>query len=357
MRPPVANLATVLILLIVSVLLATRPYYNWDMFRYMALALDDGSIPFTDIHHQVFFDAKEQMPTEDFAAVTLRRPELLDDPEKFRETLRYFQVKPGYVLVVKALYKLGVPLTAATYLPSIAAYFLLGCLLLFTQRDLAPIISSLSVLIIMALPPVVEGARLSTPDMLATLLVMTGLLLFFSGKTSWALGALLLSVTIRPDAILPGFLLISVGLVTRRLKLIPAVAGFMGLTITMLVCLGDLNLLPEYLFTGSDYSPEWSWAKAAGEYRDSLFSGLRSWVTTKALTGFMASSVYLYLNRSNSIRENPWKAMVLLALVLYPLRFLLHPQMEDRFLLVSYVIVAMAFIRWLNSAPFSRRMP
>lgn len=349
MRPAVAHLVAVLILLIVSVLLATRPYYNYDMFRYMALALSDDSIPFEDIHRKVYLSARQEMPPEDYTAVTIRRPTLRDDPEKFRETLKYFQVKPGYVFVVKVLYKVGVPLTAATYFPSIASYFLLGCLLLFVQRDLPSIMSSLSTLIIMALPPVVEGARLSTPDMLATLLVMTGLLLFFSGKTPWAFVPLLLSVTVRPDAALPGFVLLVVGLATARLSMIPAATWFLALTATMVFSLGNMNLLLEYLFTATDYDPEWSWAQAVSGYLDSLYLGLRSWVATKALTGFMACGVYLYLNRNHTIRESPWKAMVLVALIIYPLRFTLHPQMEDRFLLVPYIIVVMAFIRWLNS--------
>ena len=110
-------------------MLARKPYYNWDMFPYMAIALSDQSVPFSATHELVYSQAQSQMPAGDFKAVSERQILLKNDPQAFFAILKYFEIKPGYNLTVKLLHRLGLSVLSATYAPSIVGYFLIGCLM------------------------------------------------------------------------------------------------------------------------------------------------------------------------------------------------------------------------------------
>ncbi|MEJ0055338.1 MAG: hypothetical protein WDN75_06600 [Bacteroidota bacterium] len=177
---PTANklciIAALLILLAVSAFIYRKPYYNWDMFPYMALAARNASIPFDSTHAHIYKDAALNMPPHDFEAISQREPVLRSSPREFESILKYFEIKPGYNFVVRSIHLSGLNLLASTYLPSVISYFLIGCLMLVWLQKIVPLpYSAVAALTIMASPFLITTARFSSPDMLCAIFSFAGL--------------------------------------------------------------------------------------------------------------------------------------------------------------------------------------
>ncbi len=127
------------LLLAASIYASQRPYYNWDMFPYMALASRCASTPFAETHAQVYHEAERLLPAPDYRAISQRQPVLRDNPDAFEDVLKYFSIKPGYLLMVRLAYLLGLDLVTSTYLPSVISYFFIGMLLFFWSRKSLPV--------------------------------------------------------------------------------------------------------------------------------------------------------------------------------------------------------------------------
>ena len=67
------------LLLVTAIVLARRPYYNWDMFPYMAIIMAAPGEPFSETHKRVYSEARSHMPEQDFQAIAARQPELKED--------------------------------------------------------------------------------------------------------------------------------------------------------------------------------------------------------------------------------------------------------------------------------------
>jgi hypothetical protein len=344
-----ASFGIIAILLTVSLLLARRPYYNWDMFPYMALAIQDNHIPFETTHRVVYEVARANMSAADFNAISERQVSLRDDANKFDDALRYCDIKPGYVFTVKAFHKVGFNLLASTYLPSIISYFLLGILLLYWQPNQPGLLAQAAALLIMALPPVFQTARYSSPDILCTLLVTAGMLALIRGYRIGGYALLLTAIPFRPDAVLYLFATLLVG--SPKMKLQPVQALFVSLLGILLTffCLSDLVLLKEYLFVSADYSPGWTSEEMLAHYVQGFQAGLLTWVSSRALWATLACLFALYVMKGCMPDLKDWKAVCKVALITFGLRYLLHPQLEDRFLLVNYILIVLALLNWFQT--------
>jgi hypothetical protein len=130
--------------------------------------------------------AKENIPAKDYSLLTdsanAYRYHLSTNENAFNGQLPFYVVKPLYTALVYAAYKLHVPLPQATLVPSIMAYLLTGFLLFYWLRlYLSLPVSAIVSLLLMISSPMIEVAKLSTPDCLSAFFTAL-FFLFYSGK-------------------------------------------------------------------------------------------------------------------------------------------------------------------------------
>ena len=286
------------------------------------------------------------MPASDFEAIAARQPELRKDAGAFHEILRYYKIKPGYNLLVAVFHNLGVNLIASTYLPSVICYFVIGCIMLmWLGRMLATPFSQLITLILMASPFLVTTARFSSPDMLCAALFFAGIFLIMESSVVTGLIILLTAITARPDAVVLYFLLCIAFYKTRKLNINQtAIFMFAGVA-TVLLIIKSPELFKEYLFTTLDYSSSWNANEMIINYGISLRDGFTSIPSSQVmLFTFLALATLLLRKRSGvALLSDQWSLLVIVSIASVFVRYLLHPVIEDRFLIANYLVVLMGF--------------
>jgi len=339
LRPSIVTAAILGVFLVLTLLLARRPYYNWDMFPYMAIAMEKPGIPFDSIHRQVYHAAKSAMSLHDFEAIAQRQPDLRDDPGKFEAILAYFIIKPGYTLPVTLFYVAGVDPLLATCLPSLISYFCLGCLAYFWGRRHAPPVPAAMLALVIGLSPlIVDLARYSSPDMLCALICALGFLFIVKDKPYRGLTMLLAAVWVRPDTVLL-LTALTLGLaLSKRIRWIESgafiIAGLLSVTLVM----RDLTVVKEYLLLDQPMSSHLT------AFRDSLPSLIHS----LTLPSILIATAVIYL-RNRREKTNLGSVILIAAVAAMMARNVLHPFMEDRFNLPAYL--AIVFIAWDTVAP------
>lgn len=327
------------LLLVTAFVLARRPYYNWDMFPYMAIVMASPGEPFVQTHQRVYAEARSHMPRQDFEAIAARQPELREDAAAFQDILRYHTLKPGYTAVAKLLYTLGIHPLAATWLPSIGSYFLLGVLLFWWSRRHAPAPAAAMFTFVVALaPPMIDLARYSSPDMLCALVSTAGLILILSDKASWGIGLLTSAILVRPDAVL---LMMPVLVVLAWRKTLPYwqpgawLAAGIALTIYLFA---DVGVVGEYTFVS--YS--------AGERLTLFRQGILTLAASYTVPMVIVGVVILLVRRSSDLIS----LLVWAALLSIVVRYLLHPFIEDRFHLPAYFVIVLATWQTMSDRVF-----
>lgn len=313
----------------------------------MALAVANSSIPFDSTHAYVYKEAALRMPPQDFAAVSQRQPQLMERAETFRTILKYFEIKPGYVLAVRLFHFLGFNLVTATYLPSIASYFFIGCLLLvWMQKIFSMPFAMLTTLLIAASPFLVQTARYSSPDMLCAAILLAGIYLISESLFS-VLGLLVcsLAIPVRPDsAILFGFLTLVLYL-NKKLSLTYTLVFMILGGVTTFMVIGNFGLVKEFVFTTQSYSTAWGVAELIQQYVSALKKGLHSIMISHTVIMIFFAAVALFLRRKfgYQISNDIWSLLIVAALATFIVRYFLHPIVEDRFLIACYLIFIIGF--------------
>lgn len=326
-------LAILAILVTVTVLVVRRPYYNWDMFPYMAIAIGQESVPFDSTHREVYRIARATLPPADFEAISARQPDLMNDAAAFEGILKYYTIKPGYNLIVAGFCALGINPVTATALPSAVSYFLLGCLVLFWTLRTGPAgPGGLFTLVIVLAPSLIDLARYSSPDMLCAMISVVGFVLIFQGRPAHGLFFLLGALTIRPDAVI---LLV---LIAAALALSGSVRWSVATAMAVFGCLNIMSLfnrvsgLDEYLLLSDDVGMRWS------AYYQGLGPLLHSY--TLPAMGLAIWVLYLRkgLHQSKSLSLFIWAALASMVI-----RYMAHPFVEDRFHLPAYLLILLVF--------------
>jgi hypothetical protein len=318
--------------------LSLRPYYNWDIFPYIAITLGPG-----DQHLRTFQDAAQHMPAHDFEALTARQPVLFADPLAFHAILPYYHTKPGYTLITRLLYMTGVSATAATYIPSLFFYFVLVLVIGSWLTNCLSYRNALFVTLGIALLPFLSmTARFSSPDMLCAACTVAGLYLLSFYRTVWGLVLFVVSITFRPDAVLLAvpliYCVLPCGIITRRQGWIIAIVSIT----TTLWALGDLALIPEYLFTLKPWTPELTIPEFMTTYLFNLIHGLPS-IINSSIPIFMLITIIGWIYQTQQTKPDKfWLNCLGAACFSIVIRYLLHPLIEDRFLIGAYVIILLA---------------
>lgn len=353
--------------------LERAPALNADMLPAMALALEWEEKDPLELHRRTYALARAELPPERFAQLTaagvLRAR--AEDPAAFHEHLPFYRGRVLYTLGIWALHRLGAPLSAATYWIPLACYALCaGLFLAWASRHLPLALAALFALGLAATPALLAQARLSTADGLGTLLTCLGAWALLE-RRSFALGAgfLTLAIAARPDA------LILVGCSAAALfALVPRAerpgAGVLGawLALALALVLGLQRFSGEYgwwpliqiSFVEKAVHPaalasEVDW----GEYGALLARQLAAlpgggYTSTPASEVTGSSLVFVYatlalLGLAFGRTQRQSAAFLTALLAAYSLRFLLFPQLWDRFYAPFYALVPLCLLATLAS--------
>jgi hypothetical protein len=153
-----------------------RPAMSYDMLDYMALALEWEEDDVVEVHRRTFTLAAAELPPEAYAALvggTRFREAMRADPLKFDQNLAIHRGRILYSLAVYLLYKLGAPLSAATWY--VSQFFFAASalfLLVWTRRHLALAPAALASLALVISPPLLALAPASMADSMTLFLIL-----------------------------------------------------------------------------------------------------------------------------------------------------------------------------------------
>lgn len=356
------------------------PLRNWDMLPAMALALEWGEPDPVALHQRTYAAARAELPPRTFEALVAPgvRQARFQDPAAFHEHLAFYRSRVLYTLAVRALHGLGVPLTAATWRVSIACWAAVAVLFLVWARRIVPLPLAAAVALGLAhLPALLNLAGTSSADGLALLLTCLGAWALLE-RRAFALGAafLVLAIGARPDAAI----LLGCVALAFRFGLPPGEGHSEGSgerpsprAVTAALVLGAALTLGLRRFSG-----EYGWwpliqisfvEKAVhpsalptavdwGEYfailgrQLALLPGDGYVKPANEVTGSTLVFPWLALAALGlwlGARERRVQAFLAALLVAYLARFLLFPQVWDRFYAPFYALVPLALLTLLGA--------
>ena len=202
-----------LCLLPVAIFAIKRPYYNWDMLPYMALVLKMDYKDSVTVHKMTFSIAETNIPSTEYGDLTRGeyRKRMVENPADFYSQLPFYVVKPFYIWVVYFFYKTGFSLPMSTVLPSILSYLLIGSLLFHWLKKYLNIHFAFpAALFIMYSFFMVSMARISTPDPLSSLFLFYAMYIVIEKSSLTGMFLLLwLSILTRIDNLVTCLFIIS----------------------------------------------------------------------------------------------------------------------------------------------------
>ena len=344
------------ILLFLSIVFYLKPQYNWDMLPYMDLSMESNSTDIKAIHSDVYRIAKAELPHDKFTALidssNYYRHSTATDTEVFQHELSFYKTRPLYVWMISAFHRAGIPLTKATILPSVLAFFLIGLLIYFWPAskthppgppllkkraggdywNLAYLIFSL---LIMVSPFIGDTARLSTPDLITAFFLLAGVWVLVEFRSVF--GASLpffLAMLTRYDCILFVILILAWHIITERkrfLSWLPLAGGMILITILQF---GEILFILRHVFFIMSASKRLTYSIGGNifyDYGKSLAQGLPSFFHSQvALISIILLATIIHQRR---VLHTGWKdPFILLPIFGYayiPLRFIFHPDRKS----------------------------
>ncbi len=366
-----------------------RPAYNWDMLGYMALALEWDVDDPVEVHRQTYAAAKAELPRAAYAALVSPtvpvRIGRFQNPEAFHEHLAFYRARVVPTYLIRVLHRCGAPLSAATWWISVGAWVLTAVLLIAWLARRVPFWAAIVAGTCLAhAPPLLSTATLNTPDGLGTLLLLFGIFLFFERRAlATGAGTLVLAIMTRPDAVILIGLLVVVLFLFERNARERVSARFLG---------GWLAASAVTYFAVQSYAGEYGWwplfsisflekelypstltstPETAAYFAElgrqvALIPGTGYFTVGKAVTG--SAFVFVYLAFATLLlalwRRVPrpetlqrFAALLVALLLSYAVRWVLFPQLWDRFFALLYLLVPLVAVSMAGTWIESRREP
>jgi len=349
------------ILVIAAFYCFKRPLYDWDLLPYSVLILQ------TDHHNTdesiaiAYRSAKEKIPPKHHSLLTdssnKYRYKLANDYASFSEQLPFYAVKPLYVSFAYLCYKLGFSLIEATILPSVISYLLLGVLLfywlsLYLRLSVSFIVSFL----VMICSPLIEVAKLSTPDSLSAFLLVSSFYFILERPSlSFSILFMLLSIFARLDNVIACVLMTSLSYFSRRWKRQMTRTTFFVIIGLFIACYVLITLKAKQygwsVFFYNDFAahlhPLYG-SKAhfsITDYSRLMYEHLLSAINHSYFAIFMAL-LCLNFNGGLSLKKLPFeKLFAALIPVILLSRFILYPDISDRFYVAWYVVILILLVK------------
>lgn len=346
-------------MLSISIYSYKKAAYNWDILPYMAVILQyDGNTNIEKIHSEVYRIAKQSVSKTVFDklvdSTSAYRKSVFANPAEFSQQLPFYVVKPLYTRLGYIFYKCGISLPKATTLPSVIAFFLISLLVFFWNQKYLPRISAFIFSSILMLTSfMLEAVKLSTPDLLSALLLISGIYSYVE-KKHFNLAALflLLSIFARLDNVIP------VAIITLVIIYIENRTGSMPVWKYILFIV--LVLASYLLVSWQAHKFGWSifyypdFASHLNPYYDIhrpfSLSGYFDLLKSQLMTGLYYSSLMIFVflgylltcfSKKNDEKKIPIDFFFTIAfLVTIFIRFILQPVIADRFYVTYYLVIS-----------------
>jgi len=335
-----------------------RPLYNWDMLPYSALVLKMDGYDAKKAVAYTYESARQNVPSGPYHLLTdstnAYRYNLANDPEAFNEQLPFYVVKPLYTSLAYFAYKLGFSLPQATLVPSFISYLLMSFLFFhWLSSYLRFSISFFVSLLIMISSPLIEVAKLSTPDCLSALLLL-GSFYFIIEKPSLPLGLLCLCLSIfaRMDNVISCLLVMTAIYLGRNWNRQLSFRIFLLIIGLFIFCYAIGGLIAwQYgwsIFFYSDFARHLHPAYGIKnhfqlkDYFRVMYEHIMSAINQSYFTIFIALHA---LNFSFLKKPSVDKIFVLLIPVILLVRFVLYPDISDRFYIAYYLLIVVLLAR------------
>jgi hypothetical protein len=332
-----------------------HPEWNFDLVGYAAVVTSYSTDDPAEIQRRTYKAMREGLPRNDYtklAGSSPYRKALAKRPETLMTQLRLYRNKPMYLAAVSLMHKLGANLARATFYVSLLAYVLLALLIRWwlARKVPGPWASAFCVCLMLS-HPIFLAARMAAPDMLAALVIVPAMLCLLERKWAWGL-VLVLSITVRPDAVL------LVGLVCGGLFVWPpeglrrrTIAGFGVGALATYVAIHQLTAPYPYrvflkhslttrLYEPSRMSEAITWSEYVEGLRKSIFvHGYTLYPSPLWLFGMLAGVAFFVARR---LRDTTTAILVASCCGYVALHILLFPVRNDRYFTGHYLVVALA---------------
>jgi hypothetical protein len=338
-----------------------HPSYNFDMLGYMALVVRmDKTHNINEVHSITYESAKEGIPPEEYYKLTNTpsfRQKFATDPLQFEKLLPIYIVKPAYIGLSYLFYKMGFSLPKATVMPSILAYLILGMFLLYWFRKyLNGFMAFFAAFLIMYSIFTAAIAGFSTPDCLSALFFFLAVYFILEKPNiSFMFLFFLLSVFTRVDNVIPCFFIISFLTFSKKWKSINLrqyllMSALLGISYVCIIL--PVTQFGWSIFYYSHYARQIDFSR---DFNQSVsFSSYLGLIQTKLVTALVSSQFIFFLFLGVLLTGNPFKSprkltldqsflLVLAAVAI--LRFLLLPDLSDRFYFSFYLVIIILLVR------------
>jgi len=352
-------------LLIAAIYCFKRPLYNWDILPYSYLILKMDHYNSEDAYNLAYKSAKENIPSKEYHLLVdssnAYRYRMSKDFNAFNEQLPFYVVKPLYTSLGYLFYKSGFSLIQATLIPSFISYLLIGFLLFhWLKIYLQHSISFITALLIMISSPLIEVAKLSTPDCLSAFLLLCSFY-FIVEKPSLRFAVLFMSLSVfaRLDNIVTCFGLIGIMYASKKwYKKIPL--RIFLLIIILFVCSYFLISFFAYQYGWSilfynDFADHLHPAYGSmvhfsiQSYLRLMYEHVLSAINHSYVSIFLALLVFSF-NEKLSLRNLSFDKMFLLLIpIILFVRLILYPDVSDRLYIPFYLIIIILSAKRLAS--------
>lgn len=339
-----------------------KPEYNWDMLPYMGLVLQKDFKNINIIHEQTYEQAQLHIPDPAYKQLTDTsnpyRKKMYQQAEEFYAQLPYYTIKPIYVEVVRFFYLRGMPLPLATVFPSVISYFLMGAiLLLWVSSFLRLPYAVMGCLLFMFSPPMFTAAGLSSPDALSSLFLLVAFYFMLQRPRIFpSFLFILLAVWTRLDNIIAAFLLIllwNYGKKPDKSRILASASMLVVLTASYFIInsfsreLGGKVVLYARFYRFPNMVADYDAAFSLKTYVQVLYSrGISGIYNSNIIVCFLF--VFLGMIGVSNLKFHEWgteQLFLLVFLITFAIRYLLYPEISDRFYLAFYIAIYILFLK------------
>jgi len=348
------------------------PVYNWDMVCYVALALGYGEDDPEELHAKTYETLQRECPPAVYQELIRGgvRSKRHGDVEAFTQHLNFYRARVLYTFPVYLLNSVfGVPFTVATYGLSRAAWVGLALLMcVWASRALGWAWGLPTGTLLAHAPWFITHMGFSSPDLLATLLTCIGLYFLVELRKD-LIGAALLTATIgmRPDTVILALVLAAAIWCFDRERrptlrflaiwgaaclvtylAVSRYAGAYGWWPLFWISFIKKEEFPAAIDTNIDWTfyfkvIQAKWEQIPWEGYYTLNRGVTGSTVPLAFAGAVLGAVAL-IRRSGNPAFARYTALFCALGVTYLVRWLLFPQLWDRFFAVFYACVPLVLL-------------
>ena len=349
-----------------------HPAYNFDMIGYIALVIKmDQKVSVEEIHKTTYSQLLESLPAGEYERLTetpLYRKKFETNYSELEKILPNYIVKPLYLWACWLFYKCGISLITSTVLPSIISFLFLGLFLFhWFSKYLNPVVGLTGATLIMYSTFVTSIARLSTPDLLSSVFLLGGFYFILEKRSAlWMFIFFLLAVLSRADNVILSFFIILFLTFSKKWKAINLRQFFIMsacFAVTYLLIVLPVRQFGWSIFFYSeyvkhiDYSRDFDQPISLLAHLSLIYSKLVTAFVSTHFTFFAFLGLLVLFNRKFSLKTLSFDQSFLLILCSVGLfKFLLLPDLSDRFYIGFYLVIIILLIRrffpkTLTSAP------